>query len=136
MNRTLATVSIVPRLIGSLFACGIGAAFMLFGMSITDVARGPDYFAPMAVGLLFLCSGLFGIIRIVMKMRAPIPRSERAPEGSDTVTFDADAAIERYLAQKRSTTEPFAVETVPHPARQVFGRKHADAARPVDPTVP
>ncbi len=135
MNRTVARISVIPRLIGSFIACGVGVFFLLFGMSISDYARGPDYFAPMAFGVLFLCSGLFGIIRVVMTMRAPVPRNERPPVESETVSFDADAAIERYLAQNGSKAEPFPVEAVPHPARQVFGRKHADPARPVDPPI-
>ncbi len=113
------------RFTGSLIVISIGIFFCGFGISISDYARGPDYFAPMAFGVLFICSGLFGIIRIVMTLRAPIPRDQRPPEGSGTISFDADAAIERYMAQKRSTSEPFPAETVPTASRPVFGRKTA-----------
>lgn len=129
------SASLVFRFVGSIVVIGIGIFFCGFGYSISSIARGPDYFAPMAFGVMFICSGLFGIIRIVMTMRAPIPRDQRPPEDSETVSFDADAAIERYLASKGSTAELFAVEAVPHTSRQVFGRKNAHPAAFVDPPV-
>ena len=130
MDRVASTLGIIPRVIGIVVSTGFGLFWLTLGLGIkaSGVAPPADWFAPLFFGVLALCAALFGVIRLVMGLRAPLPRSERAADGSETLTFDADAAIERYLAQKRSAAEPLAVETVSHAARQVFGRKHTDAA--------
>lgn len=128
-----ASLDIVRRIVASIFSIGAGIAMMAFGFNIQDIARPADWFAPMAFGGAAIAFGLFQLIRVFLKLRAPAPRSERAPRESETISFDADAAIERYLMSKASATEPFAVEPVPDPRRQVFGRKRADAVCPVDP---
>lgn len=131
MKRALAPLSMLPRIVGIVFTAGLGLfwLWMAFEVKGTGVAREVDWFGPMFFAVLALSAALFGVIRLLMTMRAPVPRSERAAEGSETVTFDADAAIERYLAQKRSAAaDPLAIEPVANPARQVFGRKHTDAA--------
>jgi hypothetical protein len=128
-----ASLDMARRIVASIFSIGAGIAMMVFGFSIQDIARPADWFAPMAFGGAAIAFGVIQLIRVSLKVRAPAAKSERAPRESETISFDADAAIARYLAEKTSAPEPFAVEPVPDPRRQVFGRKRTDTVRPVDP---
>lgn len=126
VDRALKPLNVVPRLLGSMVAIGVGLWWISIGLGIHDlgdIGSPGDAMGPLIFGAVAVCGGLFGIVRAVMTAMAPTPRDERAPEGSDTLTFDADAAIERYLAQKNSGEEPFPVENVPRASRPVFGRK-------------
>src|SRR6187551_3330407 len=48
-------------------------------------------------GSILICGALLGVAVIVMRARAPRKQADRIIESEDAV-FDADAAIENYLA--------------------------------------
>lgn len=74
-------------------------------------------------GMLIVFAGVAGIIYQVMKARAPFRQRDRITE-ADQVTFDADAAIQNYLAsQHRHRDDPRPASPA---SRPVFGKKPGD----------
>ena len=81
-------------------------------------------FSMVATGMLLLVPTFAGIIYNVMKVRAPAKRSERPTEPEELV-FDADAAIQRYLAAKKDAPAAEPAPMRPVSERPVFGRRGA-----------
>ncbi len=79
-----------------------------------------DWFGPAALAVLAGCSAIWMIVRAGAKPRGPKPGKASEPEEP---AFDADAALQRYLASKGDA--PPAAEPEPGAAapRPVFGRK-------------
>jgi hypothetical protein len=118
----------VTLLIGSLRFIPVvaaGAFFIYWGLGVQKYdERGVDSFSLIAWGAMLLFGGLFGLMFYVMKRRAPARADERLTEADD-VTFDVDAAMERYLAERGPGSTDAPPANVINPPRPVFGRKAA-----------
>jgi hypothetical protein len=92
---------------------------------------GPTVIGLAVVGLLFCIPLVFKLIRLVVTPRGPKSDANRpeTPAPHEESSFDADAALARYLARKQAgTQEPssFASLSPQHdstPSRPSFGRK-------------
>jgi hypothetical protein len=73
-------------------------------------------------GALLIGIALIGVAIIVMRARAPRKRADRIIESEEQV-FDADAAIQNYLASKKEADLAQAPKARELAARPVFGRR-------------
>jgi hypothetical protein len=113
----------------SSLSLAIGAAFLLYGMTLEDQGLGEisrDIFSFHIMGAIFICSGLAGFAWNMMKARSTVSTKDQSAEASSS-GFDADDAIARYLSSKQQN-EDVAAPASPQnaqPVRPVFGRKSA-----------
>jgi len=93
---------------------------------------GPTVIGLGVVGLLFCIPLVFKLIRLVVTPRGPKSDADRpdAPAPQDDPSFDADAALARYLARKQAGAQDppssFALlspQQDSSPQRPSFGRK-------------
>jgi hypothetical protein len=116
-------MSTLRRLIAGLCLLAWAGGLIWYGSRLLSFGGGQigmGGFSMVATGMVLLAPMTIGIVYKMMKLRAPALRSER-PAQAEEVTFDADAAIERYLRTKQAR----AAGSVPPPAsaRPVFGRR-------------
>ena len=79
-----------------------------------------DWFGPAVLAVLAGCSAIWMIVRAGSK---PRPKPGKAAEPEEPA-FDADAALQRYLANRDERPVPVAEAEPAGPApRPVFGRK-------------
>ncbi len=103
-----------------------GGGLLWYGMSLGDLPlfgnESIGHYSFHIMGAIFIVLGLGGFAYNITKLRAPTKAEDKLTEATE-VTFDADAAIARYLASK---AEPDAHQP-PAPnlasTRPVFGRK-------------
>ena len=123
--------SLMVRLVVGLFVLAWAGGLIWYGWGLLSIGL-PGFqsggFSLVATGMPLLVPTLIGLIYNLMRRRAPARRSER-PTEPEEVIFDADAAIENYLARKS------AQGSAPGPAgpgpsgspRPVFGRRGSPA---------
>ena len=118
----LAWAAIKPLLFTApLFAWG--GMLLWFAGPVEDSMTDSGPFSLWVCGTLIVFAGVAGLIYQLMKARAPLRQRDRITEANET-TFDADAAIENYLAaQRRPGDGPPAASSAPRP---VFGKKPGD----------
>jgi hypothetical protein len=123
MRSVKMVVGIVGALLPVAYCGGLFFYFRRFGgWSDGPLATGlgPTMLGLGALGLLFCIPVILKLIKLFAAPRSPVPGgADPEPESS----FDADAALARYLARKAAQGggEPVAVEA-PAP-RATFGRK-------------
>jgi len=120
-------------IIGTLFAiayCG-GLAFYFLDLTgsmsaAQDQGLGPTIFGLGGVGAIFVLVLVFQIVRPILKTRSPRgDRDPEAPRRRRESGFDADAAFNRYMAQRPPDATPPPASTVNGQTSKTtgFGRK-------------
>lgn len=122
-------LTLLRAALGSSFAIIWGGALLWYGMSLdpsimTSKSQPVGGYSFHIMGAILIGIGLLGFGYKVMKLRAPTPARDKLTEPGD-VTFDADAAIARYLASKKDTADLASPEPQSAATRPVFGRKQA-----------
>ena len=125
-------VAFLRASLGSSLSIAWGGGLLWYGMSV-DASFGISQSKPIDVysfhimGAILIGIGMLGFAYQLIKLRAPTPARDRITEpGSEPgdATFDADAALARYLATKQDRTD-VAPPADSAAARPVFGRKQA-----------
>lgn len=115
--------------LGSSFAIVWGGALLWYGMSLdpsfmTSESQPVGGYSFHIMGAILIGLGLMGFAYQLIKLRAPTPARDKIAEAqAGDVTFDADAAIARYLAAKADKVDVEPPVPGSAAARPVFGRK-------------
>lgn len=123
---------IVAFLISSLKSSLIliwGGALLWYGLSLGDMPLSDGepvgHYSFHIMGAIFIVLGLCGFAYNIIKLRAPTKAEDKLTEAVD-VTFDADAAMARYLASREQPEASHPPVPSSAATRPVFGRKSAD----------
>jgi hypothetical protein len=124
LSTPLTIVGLVFRIIPGVAIVGY---FLWMGQTISDNGGSKiDSFGPYVFAALMGTSALLGAVFWLMKSRAPRKQDIRIgaldDEAGDT-TFDADAAIARYLEEKASAEPAASPRAVPAKSPPVFGKR-------------
>lgn len=114
-------------LIAALLPIGYCGYLLLYFKDVSGEAGpvqtglGPTMLGLGAVGLLFCIPVLLKIVKLLANAGATAPGDGKTFEAENT--FDADAALARYLARKAAAGEEMPVPIPDAPPRGGFGRK-------------
>lgn len=122
-------LTLLRAALGSAFAIIWGGALLWYGMSLdpsimTSESQPVGGYSFHIMGAILIGIGLLGFGYKVMKLRAPTPKRDKLTEEGE-VTFDADAAIARYLASRQDPSDLTPPPAQSAAARPVFGRKQS-----------
>jgi len=122
-------VALLQAGLGSSIAIVWGGALLWYGMSLDPSIMTSDSepvggYSFHIMGAIFIGCGLIGFAYKLMKLRAPTPARDKLTEPGE-VTFDADAAIARYLATKKDPGDLTPPAQSSAATRAVFGRKQS-----------
>src|SRR4051812_16285295 len=92
----------IKALLRSSIAFAWGGALIYFAgdANPSDRIESENRFSFLLAGAILIVIGIALMAYNVMKARAPAKLSERPTPAAADLAFDADAAVERYLAQK------------------------------------
>jgi hypothetical protein len=124
--------SVLGALVPIVYCVGLIYYFLDGTGSLEDakaIGLGPTLLGLAVVGLLFVIPLVWRIMRIITAPRAPTPGGRNGDDApTRDGTFDPDAAVARYMAQRSAEGAPASSATsTAHksdgPPRPTFGRK-------------
>ena len=125
---------ILGKWAGGLFLMALGGAWLGAAYFLSGFGAGasPTVLGLGAIGGAIFVFGLFGIVRGLASLATPATLPEGSTgwrddgeRSSTDSSFDADAAIARYLQNRPATDSAEADVVAEAPVRPTFGRKRA-----------